>query len=234
MNVEPIYKMARLYASVVPWSDNMLSPYPFHQGYHVMEDNKLVALTEDTYQAFVTRNTERMIEYSKKGDDPLGSLFMFMSKPYRLEFLDLCKDMIPVEQIGKLLSWIWTATEFPNLNGVSRWIKLFQMVDKSTLMNEEELQGYNALPDEVVAYRGILTGKGKARAMSWTLSKEKAEWFAGRWGHGGQVYSAKVKKQNIFAYFTGRGEDEIVVNSRKLLEVVLVYNVDKKPDGDLK
>lgn len=49
--------------------------------------------------------------------------------------------------------------------------------------------------------------------MSWTLSFERAKWFAERFGSNTQiVYKAFVQKQDILAYFADRGEDEVVVD----------------------
>ena len=49
--------------------------------------------------------------------------------------------------------------------------------------------------------------------MSWTLDEEKAKWFATRFDSDMQVvYSTTIQKLDILAYFTERGENEIVVD----------------------
>lgn len=60
-------------------------------------------------------------------------------------------------------------------------------------------------------------------ALSWSLSPEKAEWFATRFSSiKGRVYSATIRKDDIFAYFGLRGEQEVIVNP-DYLENIEVY-----------
>ena len=53
--------------------------------------------------------------------------------------------------------------------------------------------------------------------MSWTLDKDKARWFGTRLlsEHHKPPYllEAKVERGDVLAYFTERGEDEIVLRS---------------------
>ena len=64
----------------------------------------------------------------------------------------------------------------------------------------------------VLIYRGVGSEDYKYD-MSWTLSFERAKWFAERFGSNTQiVYKAFVQKQDILAYFADRGEDEVVVD----------------------
>lgn len=54
--------------------------------------------------------------------------------------------------------------------------------------------------------------------MSWTLSREKAEWFALRSPRDGEpvVYTATVEAEHALGYFIGRGESEVVVEPETL------------------
>ena len=70
----------------------------------------------------------------------------------------------------------------------------------------------------VTIYRGV--GSEKYRdGISWTLAKSKAEWFATRFTDNGIVYSAKVKSKDILYYISERGEEEIIVDPKKLMQV---------------
>jgi hypothetical protein len=69
---------------------------------------------------------------------------------------------------------------------------------------------------ELTIYRGQLS-LDEPKGIAWSLSKEIAQKFA----HGasyrtyvttGVLLEAKVSKQDIIAYITGRGEEEIIVN----------------------
>jgi len=228
-NHEWLFSKLKAYAYAVPWNENPLVPYPLHQGHFICEEGGFTVITKETYNDFVVRYVDRIIGMLRKEDDPLSSAFYcWLSKPYRLQFLDLIKEDITPEKLGELLSWVWVQTEFPNQNGVDRWIKLFQRVCRSTLMTSEELEKYNDLPDKVVVYRGLQSDKTKVRGMSWTLSIDKAKWFACRWQRVGEVYSAIIRKDGIFAYLNGRGEEEVVVNSRRLKEIQPVYIKEEK------
>ena len=50
------------------------------------------------------------------------------------------------------------------------------------------------------------------KALSWTLSLDKAIWFATRWNNKGKVYRSLCKKEDILAYLSCRNEEEIVVD----------------------
>ncbi|WP_460271129.1 HD domain-containing protein [Bacillus sp. NEAU-Y102] len=53
-------------------------------------------------------------------------------------------------------------------------------------------------------------------AISWTASKEVAEFFAKRHGFDGEVYVGKVHKDDILAYYTGRGEEEVLIRPKSI------------------
>lgn len=54
------------------------------------------------------------------------------------------------------------------------------------------------------------------------MKKDTAEWFMNRYkGEDNHILKATVKKENCFAYFNSRGENEIVVD---------VNNLSTKPD----
>ena len=48
-------------------------------------------------------------------------------------------------------------------------------------MEQEERKALAALPDRLTIYRGVHIKKGTLRGLSWTLDRERAEWFANRW-----------------------------------------------------
>jgi hypothetical protein len=68
--------------------------------------------------------------------------------------------------------------------------------------------------DSYNLYRGV-QGKSDPHGVSWTTSLEVARWFATRMGGNGTVYTATVKREDVYAYIheSGRGEDEMLVLS---------------------
>lgn len=73
-------------------------------------------------------------------------------------------------------------------------------------------------PDPVTIYRGA-QGVNEKEALwgavsrpSWTLSRDKAKWFANRWDHlsDGVVVGATVPRGAIMFYSSGRQEQEVI------------------------
>ena len=74
------------------------------------------------------------------------------------------------------------------------------------------------MPDPVTIYRGA-QGENEDDAYlgalyrpSWTLSRERAEWFANRWDHWdtGVVACATVPRNSIMFYSNAREEQEVI------------------------
>ena len=75
--------------------------------------------------------------------------------------------------------------------------------------------------DTLTIYRGETEQSTPyEQALSWTLDKEKADWFANRFESERPItYKAKVKTDYILAYDNGREEQEILVHSDYLTGV---------------
>lgn len=144
--------------------------------------------------------------------------------PYLPAFFKFTHHFLSLNDYSSFLGSMWTIVEFPNVDDnipPQEFVKIFRMADKSLLMNDEERRLYLALPDEMTVYRGI-RGRGSLKALSWTTDIEQAKWFAKRWDKKGKVYSAKIRKENVLAMFTSRGESELVVDYMKLKDISLV------------
>ena len=81
------------------------------------------------------------------------------------------------------------------------------------LMDEEELETFNNLSDEVVIYRGVSNSDNNdPHALSWTLDKNIAKKFCQRGIQSNPtVLERKVSKDKIFCYFAG--EQEVIVDT---------------------
>jgi hypothetical protein len=130
-------------------------------------------------------------------------------KPYKLAPLIVIFNMADVDDKLKaeLLVDAWTSAEGPSVCR-KHWVKLFKYFKKrkELLMTEEELEFFNNLPEEITIYRGAESIKG----ISWTLSKENAEWFAKRFEINGTVFEKTVKISDCFCYLNEREEQEII------------------------
>lgn len=156
--------------------------------------------------------------------DSAHEIFLLLNKPYMLTFLKRTAPFLSEPDLGRILADVWTMNEMPNMDpNVSKreLTALFRSVSPEYLMDEEERAAYQALEDTVTVYRGVTSYNAKnVWALSWTLDRETAEWFAHRFGEEGTVYEAQVRKEHILALFTGRNESEVIVDPRYLEQIM--------------
>lgn len=116
----------------------------------------------------------------------------------------------------ELVGEVWQDCEnvYQHFDG---WCGLWasEMAGRERVMDDDERAALAALPDALTVWRGA-GHRGVANGLSWTLDKDKAAWFARRdIGHedrtGAYVARGSVRKPDVLAHFTGRGEAEIVV-----------------------
>lgn len=141
--------------------------------------------------------------------------------PYLPAFFKHSCMYLSLADFSSFLGSMWTYVEFPNADltvSLSDFVRYFRTADKAKVMEEEEYRAFCALPDEITVYRGVKPN-GKIKALSWTLNKDRAEWFANRFESDGCVYRAVIKKEDVLAYFSCRNEEEIVLDYKKLIDV---------------
>lgn len=143
-------------------------------------------------------------------------------RPYRLDAFMQIEDDLDDEEYWSILADIWLDSEniWQNLD---QWRELFESTRSGSPMTEEEEAALAAMPDPVPVYRGGVEDANEY-GLSWTTDRERAEWFAVRMtadDEVGVVLDGLVAKKDVAAYFTGRGEDEIVVFDADLVDVVL-------------
>jgi len=89
------------------------------------------------------------------------------------------------------------------------------------LMDEKEQMHLEKLPPELIIYRGVCPNF--VDGFSWTLSEEKAEFFANRHSDCGRdsgIFKGVCKKQDVIAYFSR--EDEIFIDPENVQNVTPV------------
>ncbi len=124
----------------------------------------------------------------------------------------------------RLLRDTWTSDDAPGLH-TGTWAALWTArAGTSHVMLPEEQQALASLPDPLPIWRG--TGRPKTdRGWSWTIDPARAVWFA-RWHEDNSrirmlygvpalgtptVLVGTVPRDRVLAFFSERGEDEIVV-----------------------
>ena len=151
--------------------------------------------------------------------------FLMLIRPqYLPAFFSLTERYLSIKDFSEFLASMWTYVEFPNADpnvSVREFISLFRKADRSFLMGTKDREAWSSLPDKVIVFRGV-NGQGRVKSLSWSLSEEKARWFANRWNGTGKVYTATIAKADIFAYFSNRGEDEVFLDCNKLCNICKV------------
>ena len=198
----------------------------------------IVPYDDDYYQLNITNQIDFkkwkiVMEEQIDGCVNAHHVFYLINDAYALMFVRDVANFLSSEDFGTLLGEAWVKSEYANEDAnVSKKevLELFKRVDKKALMSESELETYSDLDDTLVIYRGVAEGnKQSTKALSWTTSFGKAKWFAERWGKG-TVYAADINKEDVFAYFDRKGEDEVVVDFNKLQNVRAVTRPQSKPE----
>lgn len=154
-----------------------------------------------------------------------------ITKPYLLGFVKYAAPSLSAEDYAKVLADAWIRSETPNNDpNLSRGklLSMFKASDPIVLMDSEERERFESLDDVVTIYRGVRSSRpGNVKALSWTLDREVAQWFAGRYGRQGTVYEAKIDKKHIHALFLGRNESEVIVDPKYLTEITQVQALEQ-------
>lgn len=145
----------------------------------------------------------------------LEEILLMMNASYRLSFIKYVFDYLTREELSRFLKEYWTTIEAPSMDvNVSRQmlVKWFNLADKKILMDSKEYERYCSLPKSVKIYRGVTSyNKGIKDALSWTLDRKTAEWFADRFNtETGEVWEKIVDKDRILCYW--ESEDEVIVD----------------------
>jgi hypothetical protein len=142
-----------------------------------------------------------------KNRDWEGYIFCH-ERPYRLPALNRCltrglrNDELRRAEIVRL---VWSDSE-----NIRQHLKRWRNVWADEKPTQEELAVLATMPEPLTVFRGV--GHRRAlRGISWTLSQERAQYFATRLSDNGFVASGVVVKDSIRAYLTERNEAEVVV-----------------------
>ena len=139
--------------------------------------------------------------------------------PWRLDAFLTIENHMSDRAYWSLLGHVWLDCEHPHQR-LRHWLRLWQSSrpHQELVMEQEERKALAALPDRLTIYRGVHIKKGTLRGLSWTLDRERAEWFANRWAkRRPYLVEAEVLKSNVRAHFLDRGEAEIVVLPNRLV-----------------
>ncbi len=137
------------------------------------------------------------------------AIFMH-ERPYRVDALRAC-DAARTDDpdiYGYLCALVWADSENIHEN-LPFWDWTFKHVNGYHWMNDAERDALESFPDTLTVYRGMCTDGG----YSWSLDRSVAEFFANRGTHfaTGEVRTATVPKESVYAYLDSRNEREIII-----------------------
>lgn len=111
----------------------------------------------------------------------------------------------------RLLTLVYVHDDYSSVNKhvyLNLYLAEDQDPGRRAAMNDAELAVFDALPEVVTLYR---SARPKQRqGLSWTLERSVAEFFAKR--SGGDVYTIRVPRSAVLAYYANRQEVEVLVN----------------------
>lgn len=241
-DIEHIRRAAKtlLYLDIAPTRIPFVATHPFtdtwNAGWRTTEKK------DDTFEIIDLHDKDKQKEWRKvvSGEIDTGNLtdiLFIITKPYRLLFLKMILPFISDLDLGECLSCAWVSVENIskdcNVNG-SELVTMFKRADKTTLMTDEERKCLDNLDEEVTVWRGVTDyNKGRRKALSWTLDYQKAQWFALRYTKAGTVREVTVPRKRVLAYFSGRGEREIILNLYGTNFEFKEISVTRKKEGEV-
>lgn len=162
--------------------------------------------------------------------DTVIDFLLIINKPWYLAFLKFSKRYMSKEDFSKAFGEAWVRQENPNGDiNVNRktLVAWFKQAEKKTLMNKSDYKKWRSFDAGLVVYRGVVVD-GNPKGLSWTTSREQAEWFAHRYdissvGKTGYLERLVVTDKNsILAYFSTVDEEEVIVDTflEKNIEII--------------
>ena len=184
----------------------------FESGISYVNNRMTDIMTPEGFAAIAKRVEEDI----DKIDDALGCVNI-LRQSYYLTFLKFAKESLSLTDFSMLLGRFWTEEENPNGDvnvPVSLSARWFKSTDKQALMYDDEYKTYKDLPETFTVYRGVTPGRNPD-GMSWTRDLSKADWFSRRFGDG-YVLEGIANKKDVLAFFSRRGEEEVVIEAKKV------------------
>lgn len=183
------------------------------------------------YNNFVLLARKRQLEEAKRDGDWFKYVFTH-ELSYRVDALKEVASKMDDKLYWGALAKVYTESEnLRQSQGAIRRLLTADRPNREAMMTDEEKAFLGGLPEAVTIFRGY--GFHNSHGWSWTISREKAEWFANRFAEefGGipRVATGKVQKTDIIAYFDVRDEKEVVCDPKSVADIT-TERLDGKED----
>ena len=180
----------------------------FNSGVMCDKDGKLINLLDETsFKAYCDEYHNKILMRVKFEE----IILIRVREPYKTIFFKYCAPYLSKKDFATGLQAAWVDGEGTNYNPgytIEELLSWFKRADKPLLMDKKEYKKYIGLPETVQLYRGM--GRHHNLGISWTSSKEKAEWFAKRYSQQGYLANIVVPRSCILAFF--ERENEYIVD----------------------
>jgi len=187
----------------------------------VLEDKELNIIIQVNSISFLRQDIDRfnMIRESVK-DGKINNeyLLLLTEKRYKEDvFFSLIKEEKDLFKVRELAILVYCELEY--INRYDEFKDIFEKTKGFITENDIEID-----EDVVTIYRGVTEKSSEiSTALSWTLSKEVAKFFSTRFDSDGEIYCAKINKEDILVANNLRNEFEVIVNPDKLMNVSKIF-----------
>ena len=187
----------------------------------VLEDKELNIIIQVNSISFLRQDIDRfnMIRESVK-DGKINNeyLLLLTEKRYKEDvFFSLIKEEKDLFKVRELAILVYCELEY--INRYDEFKDIFEKTKGFITENDIEID-----EDVVTIYRGVTEKSSEiSTALSWTLSKEVAKFFSTRFDSDGEIYCAKINKEDILVANNLRNEFEVIVNPEKLMNVSKIF-----------
>ena len=212
--------------------DEYLSKYGYETGHPAYEviyfnskKNVLYGMNSALYELTPPERTQENLNMILNADyDSFNSASIHAPRPFRPMLLDwYVRNNLFSDNQEKRQAIISTRSDIEDSFNVfdEMYIEFLEETATEEAEDIQELLAKVGDKDTLTIYRGETEHSTPyEQALSWTLDKEKADWFANRFESERPItYKAKVKTDYILAYDNGREEQEILVHSDYLTGV---------------
>ena len=180
-----------------------------HNGMQVVRHPLVYSVPHhESFNALLNKRYETIKKECDKAlmEKDYGKFIFWHERPYRLDAFVQNMNFMSDKEYWKILGEIWIDSE--NIwQNLSKWKKLLS--DKRASKHLFMISDDYKIPEKITAYRGYAPNQNE-NGISYTLDKNKAEWFAKRyWKKNGEVKEITITKNKVFAYISTRDEKKL-------------------------
>lgn len=177
------------------------SPFPAEQ----MKQNTVNVRRLEGYGLWNEQTLKELVTEALAECDWWGYVWLHENS-WRLDSFFNIENLMSDREYWSLLGHVWLHCNAPH-ERFRDWLRLWQSSrpHQEFVMDQQERTAFAAFPDQLTIYRGVHVERGILQGFSWTLDRQRAEWFANcRAKHRPFLVQAEVCRSNVRAHFLAR------------------------------